>query len=119
MRINLKNPERLVNFVDRSLTSWKIEYIGQGTENGIYYYSLTDRGNMPNMGIKINVEIHSETQEMYDVLTYPKEQWVKIYCKDINVAQKRGCTKFLRVEDFKDIRRVFNTISDAGRQVLQ
>ena len=56
---------------------------------------------------------------MYDPMSGPNEQWVKIYCKDINVAQKRGCTKFLRVADFKDIRRVFNTISDAGRQVLQ
>jgi hypothetical protein len=116
MRINLKNPERLVNFVDRSLTSWKIEYIGQGTKNGIYYYSLTDR---TNMGIKVNVEIDSQTQEMYNPDDFSRNQWVKIYCKDINVAQKRGCTKFLRVADFKDIRRVFNTISDGGRQVLQ
>ena len=115
-RINIQNPQRLVNFVDRSLTSWKIEYIGQGTENGIYYYALTDR---TNRRIKVNVEIHSETQEMYDPMSGPDEEYVKIYCKDINVAQKRGCTKFLRVEDFKDIRRVFNTISDAGRQVLQ
>ena len=115
MRINLKNPERLVNLVDRSLTSWKIQYIGQGTENGIYYYALTDR---TNMGIKVNVEIHSETQEMYNPDDFNRNQYVKIYCKDINVAQKRGCTKFLRVADFKDIRRVFNTISEGGRQVL-
>lgn len=116
MKINIKNPHKLEHFVEKSLTSWKIQYIGQGTKNGIYYYALTDR---TNMGIKVNVEIHSETQEMYDVLTYPKEQWVKIYCKDVKNPLKRGCTKFLRVTDFKDVRRVFNQIHDGGRQVLQ
>jgi hypothetical protein len=115
-RINIQNPQRLVNFVDRSLTSWKIEYIGQGTENGIYYYALTDR---TNRRIKVKVEIHSETQEMYDPNDFAAQEYVKIYCKDLNVPLKRGCTKFLRVEDFKDIRRVFNQIHNAGRQVLQ
>ena len=115
MKINIQNPKRLEQFVERSLTSWKVEYIGQMGEVK-YYYILTDK---QNGGININVEIYKETVEMYDVITYPKEQYVKIYCKDVNVPLKRGCTKFLRVEDFKDMRRVFNTISDGGRLVLQ
>lgn len=116
MRINIQNPQRLVNFVDRSLTNWKIQYIGQGTENLSYYYYLTHRDDI---GIKVSVEVYSETQPMYDPTDFIREQYVKIYCKDVNVPQKRGCTKFLRVEDFKDMRRVFNTISDGGRLVLQ
>lgn len=116
MKINIQNPQRLVNLVDRSLTSWKIQYVGQGTKNGIYYYSLTHR---EDNGVKLLVEIYSETQPMYDPNDFIREQYVKIYCKDVNVPLKRGCTKFLRVEDFKDMRRVFNTISDGGRQVIQ
>ena len=117
MKINIKNPHKLEHFVERSITSWKIQYIGQiGEESVKYYYILT---NKQYSGININVEIYNETQEMYDVLTYPKEQWVKIYCKNANQPLARGCTKFLRVEDFKDVRRVFNQIHDGGRQVLQ
>lgn len=56
---------------------------------------------------------------MYDPMSGPEREWIKIYCKDVNVPQKRGCTKFLRVEDFKDMRRVFNQIHDGARQLLQ
>lgn len=116
MKINIQNPQRLVEFVERSVTSWSMEYIGCGIPNGIYYYTLKNRRRR---GIKVNVELHSETQEMYDPMSGPEREWVKIYCKDVNVPLKRGCTKFLRVEHFKDIRRVFNTIHDGAIQVLQ
>jgi hypothetical protein len=44
---------------------------------------------------------------------------VKIFCKDLNVPQKRGVTKFIRVEEFKEVKRVFNTLHNAGRQLIQ
>lgn len=113
MKINIENPKRLEEFVERSLTTWKIKYIGQNDIK--YYYILTHR---EDRRVNINVELHKETQEMYDVITYPKEQWVKIYCKDENVPLKRGCTKFLRVEHFKDVTRVFNQIHDGARGVI-
>jgi hypothetical protein len=56
---------------------------------------------------------------MYDPNDFNRHEYVKIYCKDLNVPLARGCTKFLRVEDFKEVRRVFNQIHNAGRQVLQ
>jgi hypothetical protein len=115
-RINIENPNRLVNFVEKSLTSWKLTYIGRDTAEGTYHYILTDK---ENNRIKIRVEIHSQTQQMYDPNDFNRHEYVKIYCKDLNVPLARGCTKFLRVEEFKEVRRVFNQIHNAGRQVLQ
>jgi hypothetical protein len=46
-------------------------------------------------------------------------EYVKIFCKDLNVPQKRGVTKFIRVEEFKEVKRVFNTLHNAGRQLIQ
>ena len=118
MRINIDNPDKLVHFVETSLTSWKIEYIGRGIPSDIYYYSLTDK---TNGRIKINVEIGSETQQLYNPESFQKEdgRYVKLHCKNVKAPKKKGCTKFIKVEEFKDIRRVFNQIHDAGKQVLQ
>lgn len=116
MKINIENPKRLVNFVERSLTSWKIHYVGENPTEGIYEYVLKDK---EQKDIKILVQIYKETQQMYDPTDFIGHQYVKIYCKNVNQPLARGCTKFLRVEEFKDIRRVFNTLHDAGRQLLQ
>lgn len=115
-RINIETPTRLCEYANKAVTSWKLTYMGRDNEEGTYHYILTDK---ENNRIKIRVEIHSQTQQMYDPTDFNRQEYVKIYCKDLNVPGKRGCTKFLRVEDFKDMRRVFNTISDGGRQVLQ
>jgi hypothetical protein len=55
---------------------------------------------------------------MYDPNDFLRHQYVKIYCNNVNVPLARGCTKFLRVEEFKDMRRVFNQIHTGARQVL-
>jgi len=117
-RITIEIPTRLCEYANKVVTSWRIEYIGQGAKEGIYHYVLTDKENNK---IKIGVEIHNETQQLYNPESFEKldNEWVKIYCTDLNVPQKRGVTKFLRVEEFKDMRRVFNTLHHAGRQLLQ
>jgi DNA-binding protein Fis len=115
MRINIENPNKLIDFVSKSLTSWKIHYVGENPTEGIYEYVLADKEN-PN--IKILVQIHKETQRMYDPMSGPNEEYVKIYCNNVNQPLARGCTKFLRVEEFKDMRRVFNHIHSGARQVL-
>jgi hypothetical protein len=97
------------------VTSWKITYIGQGTKDHTYYYTLTDK---ENNFIKIGVEIHSDIKHLYDPNSFQKDRYVKIFCKDLNQPLKRGCTKFMRVDEFKEVRRVFNTLHDAGRQLL-
>jgi hypothetical protein len=91
--------------------------MGQDTKEGAYYYILTHKENNK---IKIKVEIHSQTQQLYnpDSFQLLDNEYVKIHCKDLNVPQKRGCTKFIRVEEFKEVRRVFNTIHEAGRHLL-
>jgi hypothetical protein len=114
-RINIETPTKLCGYANKVITSWKLTYMGQDTKEGTYYYILTHK---ENNRIKIKVEIHSEIEQMYDPNDMGNYQYVKIYCKDLNVPQKRGCTKFLRVEDFKDMRRVFNQIHNAARQVL-
>lgn len=118
MRINIETPTRLCEYANKAVTSWKLTYMGRDNAEGTYHYILTDK---ENNRIKIRVGIHSQTQQLYNPESFEKldNEYVKIYCKDINVPLKRGCTKFLRVEDFKDMRRVFNTISDGGRQVIQ
>ena len=118
MKINIQNPQALVQFAETSLKSWKIEYIGRGEGSDIYYYSVTHKANRR---IKIAVEIGSETQQLYDTESFQRmdDEYVKIYCKDVNVPQKRGCTKFIRVEEFKDIRRVFNQIHNGARYLIQ
>ena len=117
-RINIENPNKLVNFVEKSLTSWKIHYVGDNPTGGIYEYVLKDKEQTE---IKILVQIYKETQQLYNPESFEKldNEYVKIYCKNVNVPLARGCTKFLRVEEFKDIRRVFNQIHNAGRQVIQ
>jgi hypothetical protein len=115
-RINIKSPTRLCTYANGVITSWKLTYIGQGTQNGIYYYTLTDK---EDNNIKIKVEIHNETQQMYDPNSFQNDRYVKIFCKDINQPLKRGVTKMMRVDEFKEVRRVFNTLHNAGRQLLQ
>jgi hypothetical protein len=116
-KINIKSPTRLCTYANGLVTSWKLTYIGRDNA-GTYHYTLTDKEN-PN--IKIGVEIHSETQQLYNPESFEKldNEYVKIFCKDLNQPQKRGVTKFIRVNEFKEVRRVFNTLHDAGRQVLQ
>ena len=113
--IKIENPNKLIDFVSKSLTSWKINYVGENPTEGIYEYVLTDKEN-PN--IKILVQIHSETHQIYDPNDFGNYQYVKIYCNNVNQPIARGCTKFLRVEEFKDMRRVFNQIHNGARQVL-
>jgi hypothetical protein len=113
--IKIENPNKLIDFVSKSLTSWKIHYVGENPTEGIYEYVLADKEN-PN--IKILVQIHSETHQMYDPNDFGNYQYVKIYCKNVNQPIARGCTKFIKVEDFKDMRRVFNQIHNGARQVL-
>jgi tRNA uridine 5-carbamoylmethylation protein Kti12 len=115
MKINIENPNKLIDFVSKSLTSWKIHYVGENPTEGIYEYVLKDKEN-PN--IKILVQIHKETQRMYDPTDSSNEEYVKIYCNNVNQPLARGCTKFLRVNEFKDMRRVFNHIHSGARQVL-
>jgi hypothetical protein len=117
MKINIESPTKLCEYANKVVTSWKLTYMGQGTKEGTYYYILTHK---ENNRIKIKVEIHNQTQQLYNPESFDKldNEWVKIYCKDLNVPQKRGCTKFIRVEEFKEVRRVFNQIHNAARQVL-
>jgi hypothetical protein len=117
MKLNIENPHKLVNFVEKSVTSWKLTYMGKAHEDGTYHYILTDK---ENNRIKIRVEIHSQTQQLYnpDSFQLLDNEYVKIHCKDLNIPLKRGCTKFIRVNEFKEVRRVFNTLHDAGRQLL-
>ena len=115
-RINIKSPTRLCTYANGLVTSWKLTYIGQGTKDHTYYYTLTDK---ENNFVKIGVEIESELKELYDPIAPKNVGYVKIFCKDINQPLKRGCTKFMRVDEFKEVKRVFNTIHNAGRQLLQ
>ena len=116
MKINIDNPDKLCGYANKVITSWKLTYMGQDTKEGTYYYILTHKENNK---IKIKVEIHSEIEQMYDPNSFEKNEWVKIYCKDLNVPQKRGCTKFMRVDEFKEVRRVFNNLHEAGRKLIQ
>ena len=119
-RINIKSPTKLCEYANKVITSWKLTYIGkgskEGTKEGIYLYTLTDK---ENTRIKIGVEVYSDIKQLYDPTAPKNDEYVKIYCKDLNQPLKRGCTKFLRVDEFKDVRRVFNTIHHAGRQLMQ
>jgi len=117
-RINIEIPTRLCEYANKVVTSWKLTYMGQDFKKGIYHYILTQKDYSR---IKIGVEIWNETQQLYNPESFEKldNEWVKIYCKDLNVPQKRGVTKFLRLEEFKEVRRVFNTLHDAGRQLTQ
>ena len=114
-RINIENPNKLVNFVEKSLTSWKMEYIGQGEENDIYYYNLIDKENPKKA---VHIEIYTQTQQLYNPDTFQllDNEWVKIR---LIHPLKKDVIKFIRVEEFKDMRRVLNTLHDAGRQLLQ
>jgi hypothetical protein len=114
-RINIKSPTKLCDYANKVITSWKLTYMGQGTKEGTYYYILT---HTENNRIKIKVEIHNETQQMYDPNSFQNDRYVKIFCKDINQPLKRGVTKMMRVDEFKEVRRVFNTLHDAGRHLL-
>lgn len=115
-RINIKSPTKLCDYANKVVTSWKLTYMGENPTEGRYDYVLKDKEN-PN--IRILVEIHKEIQQMYDPNAFQKDRYVKIFCKDINQPQKRGVTKMMRVDEFKEVRRVFNTLHDAGRQLLQ
>ena len=114
--LNIQNPMRLCEYANKVVTSWKLTYMGKGFKKGTYHYVLTHK---ENNGIKIGVEIHSDIKQLYAPGAPEIDGYVKIYCKDINVPQKRGCTKFLRVDEFKEVRRVFNTLHDAGRRLIQ
>ena len=115
-RINIQSPTRLCTYANGLVTSWKLTYIGKGFKNHKYHYTLTDK---ENNFINIKVEIYSEIQQMYDPNAFQKDGYVKIFCKDLNQPLKRGCTKFLRVDEFKDVKWVFNTLHNAGRQLMQ
>jgi hypothetical protein len=115
-RIKIETPTKLCDYANGLVTSWKIHYVGENPVGRIYEYVLTDKEN-PN--IKIWVEIYSEIQLIYDPNAFQKDRYVKIFCKDLNQPLKRGCTKMMRVEEFKDMRRVFNTLHNAGRQLMQ
>jgi len=119
-RITIESPTKLCTYANKVVTSWKLTYIGRivekGTQNGIYNYTLTDKEN-PN--IRILVEIHKEIQLIYDPAAFHKDGYVKIYCTDINQPLKRGVTKMMRVDEFKEVRRVFNTLHNAGRKLIQ
>ena len=115
-RITIESPIRICEYANKVVTSWKLTYMGQGFKEGIYHYVLTHK---ENRRIKIGVEIHNQTQQMYNPESFEKNEWVKIFCKDLNVPQKRGCTKMMRVDEFKEVRRVFNTLHEAGRQLIQ
>ena len=118
MKLNIESPTKLCEYANKVVTSWKITYIGQGTQYGIYHYTLT---NKEYNFVEIGVEIHNETQQLYNPESFQllDNEYVKIFCKDLNVPQKRGVTKFIRVEEFKEVKRVFNTLHNAGRQLIQ
>ena len=97
-RITIETPMRICEYANKVVTSWKLTYMGKGTKEGSYQYVLTHK---ENRRIKISVEIHSDIKELYDPTAPKNDGYVKIYCKDINQPLKRGCTKFLRVDEFK------------------
>jgi hypothetical protein len=115
-RIKIQSPIRLCTYSNGLVTSWKLVYIGRDNKEGTYHYTLTDK---MQSNIKIGIEIYSQTEQLYDPTLPPNDGYVKIFCKDINQPLKRGCTKFLTLDEFKDVKRVFNTIHAAGRQLLQ
>jgi len=114
-RINIENPKRIEYFVSKSVTSWRIEYIGQGEENDIYYYNLIHKENPKKA---VHIEIFTQTQQLYNPESFEKldNEWVKI---NLIHPLKPNVIKFIRVEEFKDMRRVFNTLHDGARQLLQ
>jgi hypothetical protein len=114
-RINIKSPTRLCTYANGLVTSWKLTYMGRDNKEGTYHYVLTDK---ENNFIKIGVVIESDIKQLYDPIAPKNVGYVKIFCKDINQPLKRGCTKFMRVDEFKEVPRVFNTIHNAGRQLL-
>ena len=116
MKINIETPTKLCGYANKVVTSWKLTYMGQDFKEGIYHYVLTHK---ENNRIKIKVEIRSEIEDMYDPNSFLNDTYVKIYCKDLNVPQKRGYTQFMKLDEFKEVRRVFNTLHEAGRQLIQ
>ena len=100
------------------LPNWVVKFRSSGIfEGGKYVYGFQD--DKSKVWDKYRVEIMETLKVMYDPNDMGNYQYVKIYCKDLNVPQKRGCTKFLRVDEFKEVRRVFNTLHEAGRQLIQ
>jgi hypothetical protein len=116
--ITIESPMRICEYANKIVSSWKLTYMGKDNKEGTYHYILTHK---ENNRIKISVDILSEIEQMYNPGAFEKldNEYVKIHCKDLNVPLKRGCTKFIRVEEFKEVRRVFNMLHDAGRQLLQ
>jgi hypothetical protein len=115
-RIKIQSPILLCAYANGIVTSWRLTYIGRDNKEGTYHYTMSDK---THSNIKIGVEIYSQTQELYDPTAPRNDEYVKIFCKDLNQPLKRGCTKFLRVDEFKEVKRVFNTLHDAGRQLMQ
>jgi hypothetical protein len=116
MKINIENPKRIEYFVSKSVTSWRIEYIGQGDlGNDIYYYNLIHKENPK---IVIHIEIYYQTQQGDKMAKEGKldNEWVKIR---LIYPLKKDVIKFIRVEEFKDMRRVFNTLHDGARRLMQ
>jgi len=115
MKINIENPKRIEYFVSKSVTSWRIEYIGQGEENDIYYYNLIDKENPKKA---VHIEIHSQTQQLYNPESFQllDDEFIKI---KFIYPLKPNVHKFIRVEELKDMQRVFNTLHDGARQLLQ
>jgi tRNA(Phe) wybutosine-synthesizing methylase Tyw3 len=115
-RINIQSPIRLCTYSNGLVTSWKLTYIGRDSKEGTYHYVLTDK---EDKRIKIGVEIYSEIQQLYDptIPTTIGNEYVKFFCKDINQTLNRGVTKMMRVYEFKEVKRVFNTIHNVGRQL--
>ncbi len=115
-RINIQSPIRLCTYSNGLVTSWKLTYIGRDSKEGTYHYTLTDK---ENNFVKIGVEIYSQTEQIYDPTLPPNDGYVKIFCKDLNQPLKRGCTKFLTLDEFKEVKRVFNVIHHSARQLTQ
>jgi hypothetical protein len=115
-KIKIQSPIVLCAYANGIVTSWRLTYIGRDAKEGTYHYTMSDK---THSNIKIGVEIYSQTQELYDPTIPKNDGYVKIFCKDLNQPLKRGCTKFLTLEEFKEVKRVFNALHNAGRQLLQ
>jgi hypothetical protein len=115
MKLKIENPDKLCGYTNKVVTSWKLTYMGQDFKEGIYHYVLTHK---ENNRIKIRVEIHSQTQQLYNPESFQllDNEWVKIR---LIHPLKKDVIKFIRVEEFKDMRRVFNTLHDVARKLLQ
>ena len=119
MKINIQNPDRLVEIYKEVAPNWVMKFRGgSGVESDTYKFGL--QSDKSKVWDEFQVHIGKQTKVMYNTETFTPYHYVILAINDTNSnSMKKEITNHIKLEEFKNPNKLIGYIIDGMEAIIQ